>query len=179
MPLSEYQNLKNNQGLPININPRCESYLEARLSTLNKHLERVNDLASKGELPEASISESGLRVSPLKRLLQDEAELLGPKVVGPLPHIKITDLLAEVDQWIDFTKQFNHLKTGKEAADKTSLLTTVLADAINLGLSNMSEACPGTTYSKLAWLQAWYVRDETYSGALAEIVNFSVAPPIF
>ncbi|PCS23824.1 TnpA transposase [Candidatus Enterovibrio escicola] len=47
-----------------------------------------------------------------------------------------------------------------------------MADAINLGLSKKSEACPCTTYSKLAWLQAWYVRDETYSGALAEIVNF-------
>ena len=177
MPLPEYRNLKSNQGLPISIDPRCESYLEARLSTLNKNLEAVNDLASKGELPEASISESGLRVSPLKRLVPDETELLGSKVVGLLPHIKITDLLAEVDQWTGFTKQFNHLKTGKEAPDKTSLLTTVLADAINLGLSKMSEACPGTTYSKLAWLQAWYVRDETYSSALAEIVNFQSRHP--
>ena len=177
MPLPEYRNLKSNQGLPISIDPRCESYLEARLSTLNKNLEAVNDLASKGELPEASISESGLRVSPLKRLVPDEAELLGSKVVGLLPHIKITDLLAEVDQWTGFTKQFSHLKTGKDAPDKTSLLTTVLADAINLGLSKMSEACPGTTYSKLAWLQAWYVRDETYSGALAEIVNFQSRHP--
>ena len=105
MPLPEYRNLKSNQGLPISIDPRCESYLEARLSTLNKNLEAVNDLASKGELPEASISESGLRVSPLKRLVPDEAELLGSKVVGLLPHIKITDLLAEVDQWTGWFKQ--------------------------------------------------------------------------
>jgi len=91
--------------------------------------------------------------------------------------LKLLTWLAEVDQWTGFTKQFNHLKTGKEAPDKTSLLTTVLADAINLGLSKMSEACPGTTYSKLAWLQAWYVRDETYSGALAEIVNFQSRHP--
>ena len=177
MPLTEYRNLKNNQELPVSIDPLCEEYLEARLSLLNKNLEAVNNLASKGELPEASISESGLRVSPLKRLVPDEAELLGAKVVGLLPHIKITDLLAEVDQWTSFTKQFIHLKTGNNAPDKTSLLTTVLADAINLGLSKMSEACPGTTYSKLAWLQAWYVRDETYSGALAEIVNFQSSHP--
>ena len=35
----------------------------------------------------------------------------------------------------------------------------------------MAESCPGTTYAKLAWLQAWHVRDETYSAALAELVN--------
>lgn len=58
--------------------------------------------------------------------------------MGLLPHIKITDLLAEIDQWTGFTKQFYHLKTGKEAPEKTSLLTSVLADAINLGLSKMA-----------------------------------------
>lgn len=177
MPLAEYRNLEKNRSLPVSIDPRCESYLEDRLLTLHKNLEAVNDLASKGELPDASISESGLRISSLKRLVPYEAELLASKVVGLLPHIKITDLLAEVDQWTGFTKQFNHLKTGKEAPERTSLLTTVLADAINLGLSKMSEASPGTTYSKLAWLQAWYVRDETYSGALAEIVNFQSRHP--
>ncbi len=35
----------------------------------------------------------------------------------------------------------------------------------------MAESCPGSTYSKLAWLQAWHTRDETYSSALAYIVN--------
>ena len=27
------------------------------------------------------------------------------------------------------------------------------------------------TYAKLSWLQAWHIRDETYSAALAELVN--------
>ncbi|MCP6582075.1 Tn3 family transposase, partial [Klebsiella pneumoniae] len=31
--------------------------------------------------------------------------------------------------------------------------------------------CPGMTYAKLSWLQAWHIRDETYSAALAELVN--------
>jgi hypothetical protein len=35
----------------------------------------------------------------------------------------------------------------------------------------MAESCPGTTYVKLAWLQAWHIRDETYSTALADLVN--------
>jgi hypothetical protein len=35
----------------------------------------------------------------------------------------------------------------------------------------MAESCPGTTDAKLAWLQAGHIRDETYSTALAELVN--------
>jgi hypothetical protein len=35
----------------------------------------------------------------------------------------------------------------------------------------MAESCPGTTKSSLEGIQAWYIRDETYSAALAELVN--------
>ena len=39
--------------------------------------------------------------------------------VGLLPHIKITDLLPEVDGWTDFTRHFTHLKSG-DAVPKTA-----------------------------------------------------------
>ena len=42
---------------------------------------------------------------------------------------------------------------------------------VYVGLSKMAESCPGTTYAKLSWLQAWHIRDETYSSALGELVN--------
>lgn len=35
----------------------------------------------------------------------------------------------------------------------------------------MAESCPGATESKLAWLQAWYIRDETYASALGVLTN--------
>ena len=38
----------------------------------------------------------------------------------------------------------------------------------------MAESCPGTTYAKLSWLQAWHIRDETYSSALGELVNLQL-----
>jgi hypothetical protein len=94
-----------------------------------------------------------------------------------LPHVKITALLLEVDEWTGFTRHFTHLKTGDVAQDKTVLLTTILADAINLGLTKMAESCPGTTDAKLSWLQAWHIRDETYSAALAELVNAQFRQP--
>jgi TnpA family transposase len=94
-----------------------------------------------------------------------------------LPHVKITELLLEVDEWTGFTRHFTHLKSGDLAKDKNLLLTTILADAINLGLTKMAESCPGTTYAKLAWLQAWHIRDETYGAALAELVNAQFRHP--
>lgn len=94
-----------------------------------------------------------------------------------LPHVKITDLLMEVDEWTGFTRRFTHLKSGDLAKDQTLLMTTLLADAINLGLTKMAESCPGTTYAKLSWLQAWYIRDETYGAALAHLVNAQFRQP--
>jgi TnpA family transposase len=51
------------------------------------------------------------------------------------------------------------------------LLTAILADAINLGLTRMAEACPGTSLSRLSGIADWHIRDETYGQALAELVN--------
>jgi TnpA family transposase len=41
----------------------------------------------------------------------------------------------------------------------------------------MAESCPGTTYARLSWLQAWHIRDETYAAALAELVNAQYRHP--
>jgi TnpA family transposase len=76
-----------------------------------------------------------------------------------------------VDRWTNFSRHFTHLKTAEPAVDRALLLTAILADAFNLGLEKMAEACPGTSLSKLAWLVAWHIRDESYSKALAELVN--------
>lgn len=50
------------------------------------------------------------------------------------------------------------------------MLSTILADGINLGLTKMAESCPGATDAKLSWLQAWHIRDETYFAALSDLV---------
>jgi TnpA family transposase len=41
----------------------------------------------------------------------------------------------------------------------------------------MAESCQGTTYARLSWLQAWHIREETYSAALAELVNAQFQQP--
>jgi len=146
-------------------------YLNERLTLLETQLAAVNRMALANELPDAIITESGLKITPLDAAVPDTAQALINQTAMVLPHVKITELLLEVDEWTGFTRHFAHLKSGDLAKDKNLLLTTILADAINLGLTKMAESCPGTTYAKLAWLQAWHIRDETYSTALAELVN--------
>jgi TnpA family transposase len=137
----------------------------------------VNALAAANSLPDAIITVSGLKITPLDTVVPNAAQTLIDQTSLLLPRVKITELLMEVDAWTGFTRHFMHLKTDEAAKDKTLFLTTTLADAINLGLTKMAEACPGTTYAKLSWLEAWHIRDETYSQALAELVNAQFAHP--
>jgi TnpA family transposase len=170
--------LRNRQELGLAVETDCERFLEARLTLLERELATVERLARADELPEAVITSSGrLKISPLDNAVPDEAEALMQQAYSMLPHVKITDLLLEVDKWTGFTRHFKHLKSGESVEDRHLLLTAVLADAINLGLSKMAESCPGTTYAKLIWLQAWHIRDETYSAALAELVNAQYRRP--
>lgn len=164
------QRKQNNLGLAVESD--CDRFLESRLHVLEQKLMRVEQLAAANELPDARFTEAGrLKITPLDNAVPEEAESLMQQVYALMPHLKITELLLEVDSWTGFSRHFTHLKSGEKAKDKNLLLTAVLADGINLGLSKMAEACPGTTYAKLAWLQAWHIRDETYSAALGELVS--------
>ena len=171
VPAGKFAALKLARELPLTVDTDCDQYLQNRLALLEQQLAMVNRQAAANDLPDAVITESGLKITPLDTVVPAAAQALIDQAAMLLPHVKITELLMEVDEWTGFTRHFTHLKSGNTAKDKTLLLTTILADAINLGLTKMAESCPGKTCARLSWLQAWYIRDETYSTALAELVN--------
>ncbi|NPS41510.1 Tn3 family transposase [Pseudomonas aeruginosa] len=171
LPAEKFAALKREQALPLAINPNSDQYLEERLQLLDEQLATVARLAKDNELPDAILTESGLKITPLDAAVPDRAQALIDQTSQLLPRIKITELLMDVDDWTGFSRHFTHLKDGAEAKDRTLLLSAILGDAINLGLTKMAESSPGLTYAKLSWLQAWHIRDETYSAALAELVN--------
>jgi TnpA family transposase len=172
-----FQALHRGNSLALAVATDCEVYLHDRLALLNKELAQVDRMALANQLPEAILTDSGLKITPLDAAVPSGAQSLIETVASSMPHVKITELLQEVDSWTGFTRHFTHLKTGGAARDRAPLLTTILADAINLGLTKMAESCPGASYAKLAWLQAWHIRDETYASALAELVNAQLAQP--
>ena len=165
------------EPLPLAVATDVDQYLQGRLLLLEQQLLVVNRMAASDDLPDAIITASGLKITPLNATVPEAAQALIDQAATLLPHVKLTELLMEVNEWTGFTRHFEHLKTGEAAPDKALLLTAILADGINLGLTMMAESCPGTTYARLSWLQAWHVRDETYSLALAELVNAQFRQP--
>ncbi len=178
LPSPRFAAQRDQGELGLVVETDCDLFLEMRLAVLERELVTVERFAATDELPDAVITNTGrLKITPLNNTVPDEAEALIQQASGLLPHLKITELLLEVDSWTGFTGHFKHLKNGAAAKDNHLLLTAILADAINLGLSKMAESCPGTSYAKLTWLQAWHIRDETYSAGLAELINTQFRQP--
>lgn len=155
-----------------------KEWIAQKTDTLTTLLTQVNQEAKENRLIDAIINEKGLKISPLTASVPEEARNFIQKVYAMLPKTKVTALLQEVDEWISFSDSFTHLKTRNIAENKQLLLSVILADAINLGLSKMAEATPDTTYSKLASIQGWHIRQETYKDAQAQLTNAIHEQPI-
>lgn len=81
---------------------------------LNQQLATVNRLALANELPEAIITDTGLKITPLDTVVPKSAQVLIDQAGSLLPRIKITELLMDVDEWTGFTRHFAHLKSGAQ-----------------------------------------------------------------
>ena len=81
----------------------------------------------------------GVKITPLENSVPSGVSPFADLVYGMLPHPKITEILEEVDSWTGFTRHFAHLKNNNvRPKDGRLLLTTILADGINLGLTKMA-----------------------------------------
>ncbi|ENP0291452.1 hypothetical protein ACCP36_004616, partial [Escherichia coli] len=55
---------------------QCHQYLEERLQLLDEQLATVTRLAKDNELPDAILTESGLKITPLDAAVPDRAQAL-------------------------------------------------------------------------------------------------------
>ena len=164
--------------LPVAVPATAEEYLAERRALLERRLAEVNAKAVADELEDVRIKSDELKVSPLKAITPEAAEDLAERLYGMLPNARITSVLAEVDRWTGFSRAFTHLHTGLPAEDPRVVLTAVLADATNLGLTRMADACSVASYRKLAWTAGWHLREDTYRQALAILVNAQQRHPL-
>ena len=101
-------------------------------------------------MPNVTLADGDLHISPLRKNTPESAEAFAEKAYALMPHVKITELLAEVDQWTNMGDRFLHLRTQTPPKNRQALLTPVLADGINLGLTRMYQACPAPTWRPLS-----------------------------
>src|SRR3954469_14842937 len=164
--------------LPVAVPATAEEYLAERRALLERRLAEVNAKAVADALQDVRIKGDELKVSPLKAITPEAAEDLAERLYGMLPNARITSVLAEVDRWTGFSRAFIHLHTGLPADDPRIVLTAVLADATNLGLTRMADACSVASYRKLAWTAGWHLREDTYRQALSILVNAQQQHPL-
>lgn len=154
LPEETFAAMRARGPLPLAINGTADTFLSQRRATLDTALTQVTELARQGQLPQVRLNKSGLVISPLKAITPPIVEDLRRSAYDRLPRVKITDLLLEVDRWTGFTNCFTHRRSSRVADDKNALLTVILADGINLGLTRMADTCQGATLRQLGHLRA-------------------------
>ena len=164
--------------LPVAVPASAEEYLAERRALLERRMGEVNAKAAADTLEDVRISGGELTVTPLKAITPEAAEDAAERLYAMLPNVRVTSVLADVHRWTGFADAFTHLHTGLPADDPRVVLTAVLADATNLGLTRMADACAVASYHKLAWTAGWHLREDTYRQALATLVNAQQHQPL-
>ena len=172
--------------LPVAVPATAEEYPIERRALLERRLTEVNAKAATDKLDDVRIKGGELKVTPLKAITPEAAEDLADRLYGLMPGLRVTSPLDEANQWTGFAQAFTHLHTDMPADDPRVVLveprgspdTAVLADATNLGLTRMADACAVASYRKLAWTAGWHLREDTYRQALATLVNAQQRQPL-
>jgi TnpA family transposase len=173
-----FQTMRQSGPLPVAVPDNAHTWLDKHRELLTRRLTEVADRAARGALEDVRIEGSKLTITPHKANTPEAAEVFAERLYDTLPQVRITDLLAEVDRWTGFSGRFSHLRTGLPADDPRVVLTAVLADATNLGLTRMADACSIATYHHLAYTAGWHLSEENYRQALAAVVNAQQSQPL-
>ena len=122
LPKPAFEAMLVDQNVPVAVDTSFSVWLDDRRQRLNARMAEVNRKALKGRLPDVILGDGGLKISPLRNAVPEEAEDLKAQLYGLLPRVKITDLLAEVAVWTGFGDRFTHVRSGDPPRDSPALM---------------------------------------------------------
>lgn len=117
-----------------------EIWIRDRKARMADSLKRPSKVARNGTIPGGTIEGGILHIDRLKHNVPPEADELVLDLYRRLPDVRITDILLDVEGDVGFSDAFTHLRTGVPCTEKIGLLTVLLAEGLNLGLSKMAVA---------------------------------------
>lgn len=155
-----------------------KEWLEDRSALLNDRLSDVQTKLEAGKLEGVRLENGRLKITRHDPVTPATGEQLDRAIDAVMPRIRITDLLWDVNQQTGFLDSFTDMRSGRNHIKPPAVLAAVLAGASNLGLERMAQASKDVSHAQLSWASSWYLRAETYSDALAKIVDAHHALPL-
>jgi hypothetical protein len=125
IPSERFNALFEANRLPLVVATDCEAYLQGRLSRLEQQLETVDRIAQSGELPDAVITASGLKITPLVSAVPEEADQImrhALRLAAPRQDHRVVARSRRLD-WV-YT-ELTHLKSDEVPKDRVLLLTAI------------------------------------------------------
>lgn len=171
-----YAVIKAEARIPVAIPVDVEVYLVQKAEALDQKLSEATRRleASRGD---TRIGAKGLRVPAVRTVETEAAIAFAKRISASMPPIRLTDLVADIDRMTGFSSLFEHLQTGRPPSDLRVFYAALIAEATNLGFSKMALACHGITRRQLQQMAIWHFREETFTLALARLVEAQHAAP--
>jgi hypothetical protein len=126
----------------------------------------------------AVIDEQGWHLSAdssekLDQGAQDRLNKLKSWLAQNMRHVKLPELLIEIDNELGFTRHFLTPTRRQEPSpqDICAVLAAVMAHGCNLGAYTMAQLTPDVSYEQLKRIADWQLTEEAQRAALAQLVG--------
>jgi TnpA family transposase len=178
IPRAEWPTLRQDVCQQLDLDPTGRTRLNARAQELQDLLPRVDRELDRSD---GTRMENGELIVPMDEGedLPASIQILEAQVSRRIPHVDLTDLLLEVDQWVGFSRHLTHVGGGQPRTDDLllHLYAALMAQGTNVGLIEMAHSA-NLTYDRLAWVSTWYLREERLKAAVTALVNFQYRQPL-
>ncbi len=171
IPPAEWADVREEVAGQVQVSTDGAARLRAQQEELAALLARVeHQLASQGGV---TMRDGKISVPAIEaETLPDSVVALRDQVTKRLPRIELSDLLMEVDRWVQFSRAFEHAGGSEPRSPDflAHLYASLFAQACNFGLSQFAQIAE-VSYDRLAWCSNWYIREETLRAATTSVVN--------